>query len=55
LLAQCSGQALGLATKKGPAIGQKLSTTAGNYLLLLADQGTAQPAAAALLLATDTL
>ena len=54
-----SGQALGLVTKKWAGIGRELFTTADNYLISLTDQGTAQPATAALLLAAglaiDTL
>ena len=53
------GRALGLVTKKWAGVGRELFTTADNYLISLTDQGTAQPATAALLLAAglaiDTL
>lgn len=54
-----AGQELGLVTKKWAGAGRELFTSADNYLISLSDQGTAQPATAALLLAAglaiDTL
>jgi hypothetical protein len=44
-------RALGLVTKKWTGVGRELFPAADNYLILLTDQGTAQPATTALLLA----
>jgi uncharacterized protein YxjI len=45
------GQALGLVTKKWAGLGWELFTSADSYLISLTDEGAAQPATAALLLA----